>query len=142
MAKLVLGPLLRYVGETDAVLWVETDAACEVEVLGNRQPTFTVAAHHYALVVVDGLEPGSRTRRTIDLSDACVPVRVFEALARLAGVPRERVRWRLVEGPFYDNQVAMLTIDGRSCMARLERTIGDPDTDERGLHTSFDRALS
>ena len=43
MAKLVLGPLLRYVGETDAVVWVETDEACEVEVLGHREPTFCVA---------------------------------------------------------------------------------------------------
>jgi hypothetical protein len=33
MPKLVLGPLLRYVGETQATVWVETDAAAEVEVL-------------------------------------------------------------------------------------------------------------
>ena len=38
----------------------------------------------------------------------------FRTLARLAGVRRERVRWRLVEGPFYDNQVATLKIDGRA----------------------------
>src|SRR5215218_7447057 len=31
MSKLVLGPLLRYVGETDATVWVETDQPCEVE---------------------------------------------------------------------------------------------------------------
>ena len=35
MAKLVLGPLLRYVCETEAVVWVETDEPCEVEVLGH-----------------------------------------------------------------------------------------------------------
>ena len=33
MPKLVLGPLLRYVGETQATVWVETDAAAQVEVL-------------------------------------------------------------------------------------------------------------
>ena len=38
MPELVLGPLLRYTGETDATLWVETDAACEVEVLGCSPP--------------------------------------------------------------------------------------------------------
>src|SRR5215208_562297 len=32
MSKLVLGPLLRYVGETDATVWVETDQPCEYEV--------------------------------------------------------------------------------------------------------------
>ena len=56
---LVLGPLLRYVGETEAVIWVETDRACEVEVLGTRDRTFRVAGHHYALVCCDGLRPGS-----------------------------------------------------------------------------------
>ena len=61
MPKLVLGPLLRYVGETQATVWVETDAAAEVEVLvgplRGRAPTFAVSGHHYALVLVEGLEP-------------------------------------------------------------------------------------
>ncbi len=59
MADLVLGPLLRYVGETEATVWVETDAPCEVEVLGRCEPTFTVEARHYALVRIEGLEPDS-----------------------------------------------------------------------------------
>ncbi len=59
MADLVLGPLLRYVGETEATVWVETDAPCEVEVLGHREPTFTVEEHLYALVRIEDLEPGS-----------------------------------------------------------------------------------
>jgi hypothetical protein len=58
VTELVLGPLLRHVGEHDAVVWVETDAPCEVEVRGCRESTFHVSGHHYALVVVDGLEPG------------------------------------------------------------------------------------
>ena len=59
MADLVLGPLLRYVSDTEATVWVETDAPCEVAVLGRSASTFTVAGHHYALVVLDGLAPGS-----------------------------------------------------------------------------------
>jgi hypothetical protein len=58
MPELLLGPLLRYADETDATVWVETDAACEVEVLGGRSRTFHVEGHHYALVHVAGLEPG------------------------------------------------------------------------------------
>lgn len=58
MPELVLGPLLRYVSETEATVWVETDGPCEVEVLGRREPTFGVAGHHYALVRIEGLEPG------------------------------------------------------------------------------------
>src|ERR671912_456244 len=76
MPKLVLGPLLRYVGETQATVWVETDDAARVEVLVSpsaqgpeadgpgppgdvrgRAPTFAVQGHHYALVLIDGLEP-------------------------------------------------------------------------------------
>jgi hypothetical protein len=58
MPELILGPLLRYAGEHDATIWVETDSACEVEVLGHRSRTFHVEGHHYAIVHVAGLEPG------------------------------------------------------------------------------------
>jgi hypothetical protein len=58
---LLIGPLLRHVDPVSATIWVETDRPCEVEVLGRRAATFTVGGHHYALVVVEGLEPGSST---------------------------------------------------------------------------------
>jgi hypothetical protein len=58
MADLVLGPLLRYVSETEATVWVETDGPCEVEVLGHREPTFGFDGRHYALVRIEDLEPG------------------------------------------------------------------------------------
>jgi hypothetical protein len=58
MAQLVLGPLLRYVSETEATIWVETSEPCEVGILGRLERTFGVAGHHYALVRVEGLEPG------------------------------------------------------------------------------------
>ena len=67
MAELILGPLLRYVGETDATVWVETDSACEVEVCGVREPTFCVNGHHYALLCLDGLEPGSSREYEVKL---------------------------------------------------------------------------
>ena len=60
MPDLLLGPLLRYVSETEATVWVETSDACEVEVLDHREPTFRVEGHHYALVRIEGLEPASR----------------------------------------------------------------------------------
>jgi hypothetical protein len=59
MATLVLGPLLRYTGSTQATIWVETDAACRVDVLDASARTFAVEGHHYALVVLADLEPGS-----------------------------------------------------------------------------------
>jgi hypothetical protein len=57
----LVGPLLRYVGTETATVWVETTKACEVAVLGHRARTFHVEGHHYALVVVDDLEPGTTT---------------------------------------------------------------------------------
>ncbi len=57
MASLLLGPILRYVSETEATVWVETDEACEVQVLGHRARTFHVAGKHYGLVAIRGLEP-------------------------------------------------------------------------------------
>ena len=48
-ASLVLGPMLRFVSEREAVFWVETDRDCQVEVLGASERTFRVHDHHYAL---------------------------------------------------------------------------------------------
>jgi hypothetical protein len=67
MPNLVLGPLLRYVGDDCATVWVETDAPCEVGVLGARQRTFHVEGHHYALVLITGLEPDTATAYEVTL---------------------------------------------------------------------------
>ena len=79
VAALVLGPLLRHVTPTTATVWVETDAPCTVEVLGCRAPTFTVSGHHYALVIVLGLEPESVIPYEVHLDgDRVWPVRGSE----------------------------------------------------------------
>ena len=67
MARLILGPMVRYVSDTEATVWVETDAPCEVEVLGHTQRTFSVDGHHYALVCIEGLEPGSLNEYEVEL---------------------------------------------------------------------------
>ena len=65
--SLVLGPLLRFVNDSSATVWVETDRPCTVEVLGVSEPTWTVHDHHYALIVITGLEPGTTTSYQVDL---------------------------------------------------------------------------
>jgi hypothetical protein len=56
MAELILGPLLRYVDETAASLWVETSRAAVVRVIAGEHvaeaSTFVVDGHHYALVCI------------------------------------------------------------------------------------------
>jgi hypothetical protein len=75
---LVLGPALRHVDETTATVWVETSAAAAVTVhAGTRSasaPTFSVRGHHYALVVLDGLSPGTEVAYDVSLDGvACWP---------------------------------------------------------------------
>ncbi|MEU2620928.1 alkaline phosphatase D family protein [Streptomyces sp. NPDC007157] len=66
MAGLRLGPLLRYTDGSSATVWVETSRPCTAEVrcpdgAGGSTSTFQVAGHHYALVPVTGLTPGTST---------------------------------------------------------------------------------
>jgi hypothetical protein len=70
-SPLVLGPLIRYVDETSASIWVETRDHSTVTVRAAGQawhsPTFRVHGHHYALVTADGLEPGSISPYTVEV---------------------------------------------------------------------------
>lgn len=59
--------MLRHVGDDHATVWVETTAPCTVAVAGRRSDTFEVRGHHYAVVVVDGLEPGASLEYTVEL---------------------------------------------------------------------------
>ena len=72
MPLLRLGPALRYVGETEATIWVETDQPCEVEILGRKARTWHVEGHHYALIYIEGLEPGTTTPYTVALDGEIV----------------------------------------------------------------------
>ena len=45
------------------------------------------------------------------------------ALAGAAGAPDPGIRWRLAEGPYFDNQVATLRLDGREARMRLDKTV-------------------
>jgi hypothetical protein len=58
-ADLVLGPVLRYADTRTASVWMETSAPAEVAVLGGTARTFEVLGHHYAYVILEGLEPGT-----------------------------------------------------------------------------------
>ncbi|MFE7398762.1 alkaline phosphatase D family protein [Streptomyces sp. NPDC057557] len=77
MAGLRLGPLLRYVDwetATTATVWVEADRPCTAEVrcadgASGSSRTFAISGHHYALVVVTGLTPGSTTAYEVLLDE-------------------------------------------------------------------------
>jgi hypothetical protein len=70
-APLLLGPLVRYVDETSASIWVKTRDAARVTVRAGDHAwharTFAVHGHHYALVVTDGLEPGTHLPYSLEV---------------------------------------------------------------------------
>jgi hypothetical protein len=71
------------------------------------------------------------------------PLEAFtRALARSAGVDDPDVRWRMVgDGPWFDNQVATLEIDGRRIAMRLEKAV-PVDTDAARLDCVLDHRLA
>jgi hypothetical protein len=76
MSDLVLGPLLRYVDERSASVWVETAHPATVRVVAGEHAaeatTFSAHGHHYALVCLDDLEPGSRQSYRVELDGSTV----------------------------------------------------------------------
>ena len=62
-------------------------------------------------------------------------------LARLAGAPDPAIRWRLLDGPCFDNQVGTVRLDGRRASMRLDKTVPG-DEEEAALEESFFRRLA
>jgi hypothetical protein len=69
----------------------------------------------------------ARERRAIRLAMTPAAERVGRVLARAAGVEAETLTWRVTDGPWFDNQIATLDLDGRRATFRLERAIGGGD---------------
>ncbi|MEJ7707240.1 MAG: hypothetical protein WKF82_08150 [Nocardioidaceae bacterium] len=99
---LILGPVLRFVDETTASVWVETSVPAQVAVRAGDQlataPTFGVHGHYYALVELEGLSPG----------------RVYEYTVEIDGHPV----WPLPDGDFPASRISTLD-PGRKPAARL-----------------------
>jgi hypothetical protein len=79
----------------------------------------------------------SRERRGIRAGMSRPAERVGAALARAAGVAGDGVRWTIDEGPWFDNQVATLELDGRSSFMALDKAVGEngaPARLERVMH--------
>ena len=83
----------------------------------------------------------SRERRVIKVGFSRPFTAATRALARSAGAKEPGIGWRLLDGPYFDNQVATLRIDGREAEMRLDKTIPG-DEEERRLDCSFERRLA
>jgi hypothetical protein len=101
-----------------------------------------VSSHVYQAVCSPFRNPlDDHERRAIELGLTRGATLFAKALARAAGVGAPPIRWRFSEGPFFDNQVATLTLDGRDASLALEKTIPG-EAHERHLETVFSRRLT
>jgi hypothetical protein len=67
---------------------------------------------------------------------------IVRALAHAAGVKDPDIRWRFASGPYFDNQLATLSLDGRQATLTLSKTVHDPDREGVGLETAFERQIA
>ncbi|PJE03261.1 alkaline phosphatase D family protein [Mycobacterium sp.] len=115
---LLLGPALRHVSDTTALVWVQTDAAATVEVLGASARTFAVQGYHYALVTVTGLAPDSVTEYDVKCDGDVV--------------------WPLPDSPF---PPSVIRTRGPASTHRLQAIFGScryPKTDDPSIESKLE----
>ena len=84
----------------------------------------------------------NRERRAIEIARSRP---VAELTGRLAGPPGSRTpasAGGFGEGPYFDNQVATLMLDGRGATMKLEKVPHDPEGRDERLECVFERRLS
>ena len=68
-----------------------------------------------------------RERRVLRFAASRPGRTIGRVLAATARVQRPRIRWRVTDGPYFDNQVATLRIRGRRLELDIDKTVpGDP----------------
>gem|GEM_PF-109479 len=69
--QILVGPMLRYVDEHRATVWLETSVPCHVTIrAGDAEvsaPTWGVHGHSFAILHLDGLHPGTETEYSVAL---------------------------------------------------------------------------
>jgi PhoD-like phosphatase len=83
----------------------------------------------------------SRERRGIRAAMSRPAARIGERLARAAGVPEEPLSWSVEEGPWFDNQVATIELDGPRGWMALDKVVAPSDGPPR-LERVMRRRLS
>ncbi|OBI81836.1 alkaline phosphatase D family protein [Mycobacterium asiaticum] len=117
---LVLGPALRHVADTTALIWVQTENPGTVEVLGCSARTFEVQGFHFALVLVTGLDPDS----------------VTEYEVRVDG----RTAWPLEDPEFAKFPPSVIRTRGPAGAERVRAIFGScryPKTDDKKLEAKL-----
>jgi hypothetical protein len=89
-------------------------------------------------------------RKALDLNER-LAVRVGHArpmeallrgLARAAGVEDPDIRWRFAGGPYFENQIATLSLKGRQASLTISKTVRDPEAEGPRLETAFEQRIA
>jgi hypothetical protein len=81
-------------------------------------------------------------RRAVRLGHTRPMEALIRGLARGAGVEDPDIRWRLAGGPYFDNQIATLSLKGREASLTISKTVSDPETEAPVLETAFEQRLA
>jgi hypothetical protein len=82
-----------------------------------------------------------KERKTVEFGFSRSATAMARGLSRLARAPDPEIRWRRLEGPYFDNQVATLRLDGREAIVRLDKTVEGKE-DEKALEKTFERRIA
>jgi hypothetical protein len=102
---------------------------------GDRSPVYQAVCSPFRNPL------NSHERRAIRIGMSRPAERVAETFARAAGVEEEPLTWRIEEGPWFDNQVAALELDGRAASLVLDKVVEPVDGPPR-LERVMRRQLS
>jgi len=85
----------------------------------------------------------AKERRVITAAVSDFGYVVGRALSLAAGVNSEPVRWRMIgDAPWFDNQVAMLYVDGRRMSFEIDKAAPDGDGSDGGAEPRLECVFS
>ena len=67
---------------------------------------------------------------------------LVRALAHAAGVEDPDIRWRFAGGPYFDNQIATLSLEEREASLTISKTVHDPEAGGPRLETAFEQRIA
>ncbi|HEY8060926.1 MAG TPA: hypothetical protein VID94_19320, partial [Acidimicrobiales bacterium] len=80
-------------------------------------------------------------RRTIRFAAGRLARGIGWLLRKASGAPDPGMTWQVVEGPWFENQIGTLHVDGRHAEVRLDKTL-PADGEDRHLERVFTRTIS
>jgi hypothetical protein len=85
---------------------------------------------------------GKHERLAVRIGHSAPVEALVRGLARAAGVEDPDIRWRFAGGPYFDNQIATLSLEGLRASLTISKTVRDPEAEGPRLETAFERRIA